>query len=121
MSWRRSAGGIVRPMRWPEWIWAVTGASLLLVLGLMSIDAATGAVRKGLNAYLFLTGMMLLSETAREHGVFDWVAAAAVNRERRLMAGPLLRRNYCIARERFDQSRSFTWPLPRPGSCRSFM
>jgi arsenical pump membrane protein len=74
-----TAGVIGRPMRWPEWIWAVTGAVLLVVLGLMPLGAAAGAVAKGLDVYLFLAGMMLLSEAARQHGVFDWVAATAVN------------------------------------------
>ena len=74
-----TAGVIVRPMRWPEWIWAVAGAVLLVVAGLMPLGAAGGAVAKGLDVYLFLTGMMLLSETARTHGVFEWVAATAVN------------------------------------------
>ncbi|KQM20394.1 arsenic transporter [Novosphingobium sp. Leaf2] len=74
-----TAGVIGRPMRWPEWIWAVAGAVLLVVLGLMPLPAAGSAIGKGLDVYLFLTGMMLLSETARTHGVFDWLAAAAVN------------------------------------------
>ncbi|WP_267387185.1 arsenic transporter [Sphingomonas sp. GC_Shp_3] len=74
-----TAGVIIRPMRWPEWIWAIAGAVLLVVTGLMPPGPAGSAVAKGLDVYLFLTGMMLLSETAREHGVFDWVAAAAVN------------------------------------------
>jgi arsenical pump membrane protein len=37
-----------------------------------------GAVGKGMDVYLFLAGMMLLSELAREQGVFDWVAAASL-------------------------------------------
>ena len=74
-----TAGVIGRPMRWPEWIWAVAGALLLILLGLMPLAAAGGAIAKGLDVYLFLIGMMLLSEAAREHGVFDWVAATAVN------------------------------------------
>ncbi|WP_322964510.1 arsenic transporter [Sphingomonas fuzhouensis] len=74
-----TAGVIARPMRWPEWIWAVAGAALLIVLGLMPLGAAGQAVGKGLDVYLFLIGMMLLSETAREHGAFDWIAATAVN------------------------------------------
>ena len=45
--------------------------------------AACRAVGKGLDVYLFLTGMMLLSETARREGLFDWVAALAVRRSRR--------------------------------------
>jgi Na+/H+ antiporter NhaD/arsenite permease-like protein len=75
-----TAGVIARPLRWPEAIWAIGGAALLIVLGLMPVGAATGAVGKGLDVYLFLIGMMLLSETAREQGLFDWVAAtAAIN------------------------------------------
>ncbi|WP_288936364.1 arsenic transporter [uncultured Sphingomonas sp.] len=75
-----TAGVIVRPMRWPEWIWAVGGAALLVVTGLVPVAAAGGAIAKGLDVYLFLTGMMLLSEAARAQGVFDWIAALAVNR-----------------------------------------
>ncbi|MET4897550.1 arsenic transporter [Sphingomonadaceae bacterium jetA1] len=74
-----TAGVIARPMRWPEWIWAVAGAALLILLGLMPLGEAGHAVGKGLDVYLFLIGMMLLSETAREHGAFDWIAATAVN------------------------------------------
>ncbi|UAJ11143.1 arsenic transporter [Polymorphobacter megasporae] len=74
-----TAGVITRPFKWPEAIWAVTGAMLLLLLGLMPPDAALGAVGKGMDVYLFLIGMMLLSETAREQGLFDWVAATAAN------------------------------------------
>ena len=75
-----TAGVIIRPFRWPEAIWAVGGAALLLICGLMPIGAALGAAGKGVDVYLFLIGMMLLSETAREQGLFDWVAAtAAIN------------------------------------------
>jgi arsenical pump membrane protein len=35
-------------------------------------------VAKGSDVYLFLIGMMLLSELAREQGVFGWVASVAV-------------------------------------------
>ncbi|WP_294046646.1 SLC13 family permease [Sphingomonas sp.] len=75
-----TVGVIGRPMRWPEWIWAVAGAVLLVILGLLPFGVAASATAKGLDVYLFLTGMMLLSETARAHGVFDWIAATAVNR-----------------------------------------
>ncbi|MGE7206919.1 arsenic transporter [Sphingomonas sp. NPDC019816] len=74
-----TAGVIARPLRWPEWIWAVTGAGVLILFGLMPLGQAGRAVAKGLDVYLFLIGMMLLSETAREHGAFDWIAATAVN------------------------------------------
>ena len=77
-----TAGVIARPYRWPEAIWAVLGAAALLVLGLLPLGAAIAAVGKGLDVYLFLIGMMLLSETARIEGLFDWVAAAAVRHAR---------------------------------------
>ncbi|KQS05363.1 arsenic transporter [Sphingomonas sp. Leaf357] len=77
-----TAGVISRPFRWPEAIWAVSGAALLLIFGLMPPGAALGAVGKGMDVYLFLIGMMLLSETAREQGLFDWVAATAAIRAR---------------------------------------
>jgi len=72
-----TAGVIIRPFRWPEAIWAVLGAGLLLVSGLMPLSAGLGAMAKGSDVYLFLIGMMLLSETAREQGLFDWVATTA--------------------------------------------
>jgi di/tricarboxylate transporter len=58
---------------------AVAGAVLLVALGLLPADAALAAVAKGGDVYLFLTGMMLLSEVARREGLFDWVAAHVVN------------------------------------------
>jgi arsenical pump membrane protein len=58
------------------------GAILLLAIGLLPWGAGLKAVGNGLDVYLFLTGMMLLSETARREGVFDWVAAFAVDRAR---------------------------------------
>ncbi len=77
-----AAGIIVRPFKWPEAVWAVIGALLLIALGLLPIDQSLQAVGKGGDVYLFLIGMMLLSETARREGLFDWVAAMAVNHSR---------------------------------------
>jgi arsenical pump membrane protein len=76
------AGVIVRPFRWPEAIWAVSGAALLLLCGLLPTQAAIHALAKGVDVYLFLIGMMLLSETAREQGLFDWLAATAARHAR---------------------------------------
>jgi arsenical pump membrane protein len=73
-----TAGVIARPFRWPEAVWAAAGAALLLVLGLLPWARGLEAILKGADVYLFLTGMMLLSETARREGLFDWVAAFAV-------------------------------------------
>src|SRR3569833_1858131 len=71
-------GVIVRPMRWPEAIWAVAGAAAVVALGLVPWRDAFAAMGEGLDVYLFLVGMMLLSETARREGLFDWLAVEAV-------------------------------------------
>ncbi|WP_183558887.1 arsenic transporter [Mucilaginibacter sp. SP1R1] len=73
------AGVIIRPFKITEYIWAVSGALLLLICGLiLPVDAFSG-LSKGNDVYLFLTGMMLLAETAREEKLFDWLAAHATN------------------------------------------
>jgi len=71
-------GVIVRPFSWPEAIWAVLGAALLVVLGLLPWHVALDGVLKGTDVYLFLVGMMLLAEIARKEGLFDWLAGLAV-------------------------------------------
>ncbi len=72
-----TAGVITRPFAWPEFIWAVAGAGLLVALGLLSPGEAWSGAARGTDVYLFLTGMMLLSELARQEGLFDWLAAQA--------------------------------------------
>ena len=69
---------LLRPKGLPEAWWAVAGACLLVVCRLISPKSAGSAVGKGLDVYLFLIGMMIMSELARREGVFDWVAAHAV-------------------------------------------
>ena len=69
---------LLRPFRLPEVIWVGAGAILLCVLRLIPFTLAGKAIAEGLDVYLFLTGMMLLSELARDHGVFDWLANIAV-------------------------------------------
>jgi arsenical pump membrane protein len=73
-----TAAVIIRPGRWPEAVWAVAGAFALLVCGLLSASTALQAVFEGTDVYLFLTGMMLLSELARREGLFDTLAGWAV-------------------------------------------
>jgi arsenical pump membrane protein len=68
---------IIRPFRVPEFVWAASGAVLLLVLRLLTLPEGLAGIAKGLNVYLFLIGMMLLAETAREEKLFDWLAAHA--------------------------------------------
>jgi arsenical pump membrane protein len=72
-----TAGVIVRPLGLPEAVWPLLGAVVLLVLRLMTPAAALVGILRGLDVYLFLTGMMLLSEIARHEGLFDWLAAVA--------------------------------------------
>jgi len=73
-----TAGVILRPLEWPEATWAVAGAGLLVGLQLLSPQDALTGIGKGVDVYLFLVGMMLLSEIARQEGLFDWLAALAV-------------------------------------------
>ena len=69
---------LIRPKGIAEVYWIGSGALLLLLLRLVPLKLAGQAVGEGTDVYLFLIGMMLLSELAREHGVFDWVSSAAV-------------------------------------------
>ncbi|MGY3452205.1 arsenic transporter [Bradyrhizobium sp. USDA 4353] len=77
-----TAGVIIRPFRLPEAIWAVAGAILLVALGLLPWTDALAGVRKGVDVYLFLIGMMLIAELARREGLFDYLAAYAVEHAR---------------------------------------
>jgi arsenical pump membrane protein len=72
-----TAGVIVRPFSWPEFVWALAGAVLLVALGLLPVQDALIGIKKGTDVYLFLVGMMLLAELARQEGLFDWLAAKA--------------------------------------------
>jgi arsenical pump membrane protein len=69
---------LIRPRGIAEVWWISAGALLLIVLRLVPLKLAGRAVGKGSDVYFFLIGMMLLSELAREQGVFDWVASIAV-------------------------------------------
>jgi arsenical pump membrane protein len=62
----------------PEVWWISGGALLLIALRLVPLNLALQAVAKGTDVYLFLLGMMLLSELARDQGVFNWIASVAV-------------------------------------------
>jgi arsenical pump membrane protein len=78
-----STGGVIlRPFRVPAAAWAVAGAAGLVALRVLSPAAAWRGVLRGADVYLFLTGMMLLAEVARQHGVFDWLATHAARHAR---------------------------------------
>jgi arsenical pump membrane protein len=73
---------LLRPRGIAEAWWIGGGALLLVLTRLLPIAGAVHAIREGLDVYLFLIGMMLLAETARQEGVFDWVAGIAVSHAR---------------------------------------
>jgi arsenical pump membrane protein len=73
-----TAGVVTRPFGWPEAVWAVLGAAILVASSLLSFQDALAAIGKGYDVYLFLVGMMLLSEVARREHVFDYVADHAL-------------------------------------------
>ena len=68
---------LMRPRGIAEVYWIGAGAVLLVMLRLVPLRLAGQAVAAGTDVYLFLTGMMLLSEVARDFGVFDWMALVA--------------------------------------------
>ncbi len=68
---------MLRPRGWPEAVWAMLGAGALVAAGLLPIADAVRAVANGWDVYLFLIGMMFLSEVARQEGLFDHMAASA--------------------------------------------
>ncbi|WP_256642912.1 arsenic transporter [Stenotrophomonas sp. 9(2022)] len=72
------AGLLFRPLRIPEYVWAVAAALLLPLTGSLPVATFVAAVAEGQDVYLFLVGMMLLAELARREGVFDWLALYAV-------------------------------------------
>jgi arsenical pump membrane protein len=82
MIWSITAGTIAgvlfRPKDWPEAVWACLGATLIVLLRLISPAEAASAIAKGYDVYLFLAGMMLLADLARRQGVFDWLASLAI-------------------------------------------
>jgi arsenical pump membrane protein len=71
---------LIRLRNIAEVYWIGGGVFLLLVFRLISLPLAARAAAKALDVCLFLIGMMLISELAREHGVFDWLSSWALRR-----------------------------------------
>src|SRR3984957_142162 len=69
---------LIRPRNIPEVYWITGGVFLLLIFRLVPLQLAARAATKASDVCLFLIGMMMLSELAREHGVFDWLSSVAV-------------------------------------------
>jgi arsenical pump membrane protein len=68
---------LLRPRGIAEVYWVGAGAAALVLLRLIPLGLAVRAIAAGTDVYLFLTGMMLLSEVARDFGVFGWMASVA--------------------------------------------
>src|SRR5215469_14692 len=73
---------LARAWNIPEAYWIGAGVCLLLVFRLEPFSGTVTAVKKGIDVYLFLIGMMLLSELSAKHGVFDWMSSEAVRHAR---------------------------------------
>ncbi|MEO8955651.1 MAG: ArsB/NhaD family transporter [Ktedonobacteraceae bacterium] len=87
-------GIMTRPFKWNEAMFALAGAVLLLVIGLINpLDAAT-TLLKDWNTFLFFLGMMSLAALAEVAGLFDWLAFQAAwlsgNSSRRLFLNTFL-------------------------------
>ena len=65
---------LLRPRHIAEAYCACGGAILLILTRLISLPPAMHAVYEGSDLYLFLAGMMILAEVAREEAVFECVA-----------------------------------------------
>lgn len=76
------AGVIIRPFGLSEAIWAMAGAIALVVFGVLPPGDALVGMQRGVDVYLFLIGMMLIAELARREGLFDYLAAYAVDHAR---------------------------------------
>ncbi|GBR03479.1 arsenic transporter [Asaia siamensis] len=72
------AGLLFRPWQLPEALWTSLAALMVPLLGLCSWHDAGKAIASGKEVYLFLFGMMVLSEVARQEKLFDWLAASAL-------------------------------------------
>jgi arsenical pump membrane protein len=70
-------GIMTRPFRWNEAVIAMAGASILLLLGLISPADAFFTLIRDWNTFLFFLGMMGLSALAEAAGLFDWLAVQA--------------------------------------------
>ena len=70
-------GIVLRPFDLAEAVWPSAAVVVLLLLRAITPQIALIGVGKGVDVYLFLTGMMLLAEIARTEGLFDWLAALA--------------------------------------------
>jgi arsenical pump membrane protein len=70
-------GIMFRPWKFNEALAALTGAALLVMLGLIRPDNALFTLLKDWNTFLFFLGMMSISALAESAGFFEWLAVQA--------------------------------------------
>jgi arsenical pump membrane protein len=70
-------GIMLRPWKVSEAITALTGAGVLLFLGLLSPGEALTTLLRDWNTFFFFLGMMSLAALAEVAGLFDWLAVQA--------------------------------------------
>jgi len=68
---------LIRPGNIAESYWIGAGVLLLLLLRLVNLNFLRRGLLEAADVCFFLIGMMLLSELAREQGVFDWLSSVA--------------------------------------------
>lgn len=85
---------MLRPRKVSEAITALTGAGLILLLGLLSPGEALTTLLRDWNIFFFFLGMMSLSVLVEAAGLFDWLAVQAArlsgNSSRRLFFNTFL-------------------------------
>jgi arsenical pump membrane protein len=99
---------LLRPWRIAEAVWIAAGAALLVVTRLISMPSAIGAVAKGTDVYLFLTGMMLSNDATAV--VLTPAVLAAV---RRADVEP---KPYLLACALVANAASFVLPISNPAN-----
>jgi arsenical pump membrane protein len=70
-------GIMTRPWKLNEMMFALTGAGLLIILGLTTPGMALATLIGEWNTFFFFLGMMSISALAEVAGLFDWLAVQA--------------------------------------------
>ena len=72
----------IRPRPFPEWIWPLAGAALVISLRMEAPGAALAAVAREWNVLLFIAGLMALSVAAEASGAFQIIAGRVLEAAR---------------------------------------